>query len=115
VSSFAKWRFSKHELPIEMVYADMTDFDLPDKYDVIFSDAVWEHLDTEMQLRYASKLPTYVNENGLFIFLVDLAGETPEMPMHYDVDIVSVHNTIEQQMDCLTEKYKFASVWRKRG
>ncbi len=113
VSSFAEWRFTKYKLPISVVYAGMTDFDLPNKYDVIFSDAVWEHLDPEMQLRYADKLPTYLNPGGVFVLLIDLAGESSEMPMHYDVDIVAVHNEIAKHTECVYGRNRFASVWRR--
>jgi len=114
IASFADWRFTKYKLPVEMVYAGMTDFVLPRMYDVVFSDAVWEHLDPEMQIRYAGKLPVYISKDGLFILLIDLAGESPEMPMHYNVDIIAVHNEIAKSMDCIYGRNNFASVWRKK-
>ena len=113
LSSFAEWRFTKHKLSVEMVFAGMTDFTLPRTYDVIFSDAVWEHLDPEMQLRYADKLPTYLNDGGLFVLLIDLAGESIEMPMHYNVDVVKVHDEIEKHLVCVYGRNNFASVWRR--
>lgn len=113
ISSFAEWRFLKYKMPVEIVHAGMTDFDLPNTYDVIFSDAVWEHLDPEMQLRYAEKLPSYLNAGGVFVLLIDLAGESAEMPMHYNVDIMKVHNTIEKTNTCIAGKYNFISIWRK--
>jgi len=115
ISQFAEWRFTKYKLPVKMMFAEMVDFNLPYTFDVIFSDAVWEHLDPEMQIRYAEKLPSFLNNGGLFVLLIDLAGESAEMPMHYNVDIQAVHESVGKLCDCLYGKYQFASVWwRKR-
>jgi 2-polyprenyl-3-methyl-5-hydroxy-6-metoxy-1,4-benzoquinol methylase len=111
---FAQWRYAKYGWPVKLDIIDENDFDLAETHDVILTDAVWEHLPPDQQEGYAEKITKYVNKNGLLIFLVDLAGPSPEMPMHFNVDIVKVHDAIERggMVNEFGRNY-FASVWRK--
>jgi 2-polyprenyl-3-methyl-5-hydroxy-6-metoxy-1,4-benzoquinol methylase len=114
MTEFAQWRFKKHGLDVEAVVIPEEGFTLPSYYNVIFTDAVWEHLPPDKQVSYLFQLMGYLKNHGLFYFLVDLSGHTAEMPMHFDVDIRLLHdNLLKWGMVCLFGKYSFASVWRK--
>lgn len=112
--NFANWRAKKYGKQRQYRVIPLEDFSLPESYDIIYTDAVWEHLKPDQQLSYASKLASYVNNNGLLIFLVDLSGHTNEMPMHFDVNIVEVHNKLTQSgLKCLVGQNTFASIWER--
>lgn len=114
LSRFADWRFKKHQLDVNMVLVPDHDFVLPDKYDVIFTDAVWEHLHPDKQTRYISQLMHYLNPGGTFIFLADL-WVNEEMPMHYRVNMRDHHIQLtELGLTCLFGRDQFASVWTKK-
>jgi cyclopropane fatty-acyl-phospholipid synthase-like methyltransferase len=114
ISAFARWRLKKYNCQIETIIIPQDDFDLPQLYDVIFTDAVFEHLPQEQQLRYAQKLSSFLSDNGLLLFLVDLTGEDDEMPMHFNVDIKALHKTLHNNgLTCYYGKNQFASVWSK--
>jgi chemotaxis methyl-accepting protein methylase len=88
------------------------DFELPEKYDVIFTDAVVEHLEAEQQERYVKKLGSYLKKFGLLCLLIDLEGSNPEMPMHNDVNIFKLHSLLEQAgLSCVYGKNTFSSRW----
>ncbi len=44
VADFAVWRFKRHGWPIRMLLSDPKGLRLEDQYDVVFSDAVLEHV-----------------------------------------------------------------------
>ena len=45
VSDFARWRFYKNNIPVNFIIVNPKDrLKLSDEYDIIFSDAVIEHL-----------------------------------------------------------------------
>jgi 2-polyprenyl-3-methyl-5-hydroxy-6-metoxy-1,4-benzoquinol methylase len=114
VSEFAQWRFKKYGIDINLLLTSQDDFKLPHEYDIIFTDAVFEHLDPQQQLRYAKKLTSYLADGGMIVFLVDLGGHEENMPMHYDVDIKSLHNVFEESgLKNLVGVNSFASVWGK--
>jgi 2-polyprenyl-3-methyl-5-hydroxy-6-metoxy-1,4-benzoquinol methylase len=112
VFEFAKWRFEKYKLPIRMFYSSPTSLVLKENFDIIFSDAVFEHLiDPEGT---AEILCTHINPGGLFILLVDLSGYTIEMPMHRNVDIQKIHQVIENRgLTNIQGKNTFCSIWKK--
>lgn len=114
VTDFAQWRFAKYNVPVKVQIISQEDFELMDTYDIIFQDAVLEHLPPAKQLSYTRKLCQAVQPNGLFIMIVDLSGENPDMPMHYNVDINLVHDVIRE---CGFENNcgigQFASVWTR--
>jgi 2-polyprenyl-3-methyl-5-hydroxy-6-metoxy-1,4-benzoquinol methylase len=114
ISDFAKWRFERYNIPVKMVYAKIDSFKLPEKYNVILSDAVWEHLDQEQQIRYARELPRYLKPGrGGLILMIDAEGTNPEMPMHYNVDISAVHSELRKQLRCFTGFGNWSSIWMK--
>ena len=114
ITDFAKWRFEKYDLLIKTQVIPQESFELAQKYDIIFQDAVLEHLPPLKQITYTDKLCSGVNTGGLFIMIVDLSGENPDMPMHYNVDIKAVHDVIEQNgFKCETGRNTFASAWTK--
>lgn len=114
ISDFTLWRWNKNNIDINTIIIPQTDFTLPDTYDIIFTDAVIEHLESNQQSRYIKKLIDYVNKDGLFIPLIDLEGNTAEMPMHFNVDIKKLHEIIELNGGyCLSGRNEFSSVWKK--
>jgi len=114
ITEFALWRFKKYNVPVTVQIIPQEDFSLQSTYDIIYQDAVLEHLPPEKQTGYTDKLCKGLNNNGLFIMIVDLSGESEDMPMHYNVDIVKVHDVIQQNgLSCLYGRNSFASVWQR--
>jgi len=112
VKDFAEWRFKKYGLPIKVVTSTPDVLKLDGDYDVVFTDAVFEHLiDPEQALR---EILAHIRPGGLFAFLVDLSGPTRDDPQHRYVDIDRLHGIIEQaSFRCDAGRGKFASLWRK--
>jgi 2-polyprenyl-3-methyl-5-hydroxy-6-metoxy-1,4-benzoquinol methylase len=109
---FAKWRFEKYGLPIRMLQTVPGVLDLTETYDIIFTDAVMEHLDDP--LTPTGILCDHLSPGGVLIMLVDLAGEEEDMPMHKDVDILQLHKVPEGRgLECLYGRHQFASIWKK--
>jgi len=112
ITDFAMWRFKKYNVNLKTEIIPQEDFVLTDTYDFVYQDAVLEHLSPEKQISYTDKLARAVNRDGLFIMIVDLCGETDDMPMHFNVDINAVHNAIENVgLICHFGRNEFASVW----
>lgn len=114
VKDFAEWRFRKYKLPIKVITSTTDRVSLKENYDVVFTDAVFEHLiDPEQALR---ELISHVNEGGVFVFLVDLSGPTEDDPQHRHVDIVRLHDIIaEAGFGCEAGRTTFCSIWRRPG
>jgi 2-polyprenyl-3-methyl-5-hydroxy-6-metoxy-1,4-benzoquinol methylase len=112
VKDFAEWRFKKYGLPIKVITSSPDVVKLEEDYDVVFTDAVFEHLiDPEQALR---ELLAHIRPGGLFVFLVDLSGPTVDDPQHRYVDIERLHGLIEQaSFTCGGGRGTFASLWRK--
>lgn len=110
VKDFAEWRFRKHNLPIRTVTSSPGQLTLEDDYDVVYTDAVFEHLiDPEQALR---EIVTHILPGGAFVFLVDLGGHKDTQPEHRDIDIKRLHGMIrEHGFSCTLGEHKFASVW----
>ena len=114
VFDFAKFRYNKRNIEVNQILIPQDDFEFNKKYDIIFTDAVIEHLPTEQQVYYINKLSSYVNDGGLFIPLIDLSGSEESMPMHNDVDINFLHNILEDNgLSCLYGRNTFSSIWKK--
>ena len=112
VPDFAVWRFKKHGLPIRVLLSNPQELHLDERYDIIFSDAVLEHVIAPDQA--VRELCAHVNPGGLLILLVDLSGPTPTNPMHRPVDIVSLHNIIAGQgFKDLFGRGFFCSIWSR--
>lgn len=111
---FAYWRYRKYDWHINIHPIPTTYFELYQTFDILYTDAVWEHLPPEHQIQYALQLSQYLNPGGLLFFLVDLSGPSEDMPMHYPVDITEVHHALTMSgLTCLGGQHNFASVWRK--
>lgn len=114
-TDFAKWRNEKLNLNIKFVEIAEDYFVLPNSYDIVFTDAVWEHLTSEKQLTYARDLPAYINPGGMLYMLIDLSGVNPDMPMHYNCDVQKVHEMLlSSGLKCEYGLNNFASVWYDR-
>lgn len=112
VADFAQWRFKKRNLPIKTIISSPENFSLSEDFDIIFSDAVFEHLVSPE--RAVNELCRHITNNGLFILLIDLSGQTAEMPMHRDVDVKGIHSMItENGFMNILGKNTFCSVWQK--
>jgi len=112
VKDFAEWRFRKYGLPVQVVTSSPDVAKLHDDYDVVFTDAVFEHLiDPEQALQ---EILAHIRPGGLFVFLVDLSGPTQDDPQHRYVDIGRLHGLIEAAaFRCEGGRGTFASLWRK--
>jgi hypothetical protein len=114
ISDFALWRFKKYNLDIETILIPQNDFSFDKTFDIIYTEAVWEHLTPEVQIDYLYKLDKYINVGGVLILLIDLSGENEHMPMHYNVDIVKICNTMKGLgYKNLWADNNFATVWFK--
>lgn len=112
VFDFATWRFKKYNLPINIICSHPNHLSLNQKYDLIFSDAVIEHVINPQAT--INTLCQYVKNNGLLILLLDLSGHNEEYPMHQDIDIVPIHQIIENNCFVnISGKNSFCSIWRK--
>lgn len=114
VFDFATWRFKKYNLPIKAICSEPGNLVLEKTYDIIFSDAVLEHvIDPE---GVVDKLCKHLNDGGLLILLVDLAGHAEDYPMHQDIDIRKLHEVVKTNglMNVAGEN-TFCSIWRKPG
>jgi phospholipid N-methyltransferase len=115
ISDFALWRFKKYNIDIDTIIIPQTYFSFDKKFDIIYSDAVWEHLDPKIQIDYLYELDKYINNEGLLILLIDLSGENENMPMHFNVDIVKICNTMKSLgYKNIWGDNSFATVWFKK-
>ena len=114
ITDFALWRFKKYNVELNVQIIPQESFELLDTYDFIYQDAVLEHLTPAQQTSYTAQLARHLNEDGVFVMIVDLVGESEDMPMHFNVDIVQVHNELDKEgLTCYYGRNQFASVWMK--
>ncbi|MBI5169402.1 MAG: class I SAM-dependent methyltransferase [Candidatus Eisenbacteria bacterium] len=114
VSRFAVWRFERLGLNIPFLCAQPDRIEIPGTYDVVFTDAVLEHLPPPLQLDAARALGAAVATDGLLIFLVDLSGPDEDFPMHHHVDIRALHGALEASgLRCESGRETFCSRWRR--
>ncbi len=114
VFDFAQWRFKKSGLKVTAIAAKGDVIDLPGKYDIVYTDAVIEHLPHPLQVEATKAIGQAVDEGGLLVFLVDLSGPTADDPMHYEVDICELHDYLrEMGLRCEDGYYKSCSIWRR--
>lgn len=114
ISDFVKFRYKKRNIDVNQVIISQDDFFFSKKYDVIFTDAVIEHLPQDQQISYVNKLSFYINDGGLFIPLIDLSGKEESMPMHNNVNIFQLHSILESNgLSCLYGRNTFSSIWKK--
>ena len=114
VSEFAAWRFRKYGLPVRTVIIEPGRLDVLENYDIIYSDAVLEHIPRHEQQRVVKVLGDHVSAGGMLVLLVDLSGPTPENPTHEVVDINRLHSTLEGcGLRCQDGRGNFWSIWRR--
>ncbi len=112
VKDFAEWRFRKYELPIKVVTSSVEQLKLSGEYDVMFTDAVFEHLiDPDQAL---IELASHIAPKGWLILLVDLEVDLQAEPMHRKIDIDRLHGLLHQRgFHCKRGEGTFASVWQE--
>jgi len=111
---FARWRFRKYGLPVEVVVSAPGKYAIPGQYDVVFTDAVMEHVPPTEQRDATRAISHAVAAGGMLVFIVDLTGDCEEFPMHAEVDIRALHATIaEAGLRCVHGKNRFCSVWSR--
>ena len=111
---FALWRFQKLGLKVTTIEASSGTIHIPDRYDIVYTDAVLEHLPPDLQRDATRAIGNAVGNEGLLIFLVDLGGPTADDPMHHEVDIGALHNLLDDcGLACETGRDTFCSVWRR--
>ncbi len=111
VKDFAEWRFRKYGLPIHVMTSSVEQLKLSDEYDVVFTDAAFEHLiDPEQVL---IELVSHIRPGGWLILLVDLDVDLEEEPMHREIDIERLHQLLRDRgFRCERGENRFASIWR---
>jgi SAM-dependent methyltransferase len=110
---FARWRFNKLGLKVSMLEASAGKIDIPGLFDVVYTDAVIEHLPPDLQAEATKALARAVAPGGLLVYLVDLSGPTSKFPMHHAVDIVALHDIIRgQRLRCDVGEGMAVSIWR---
>lgn len=111
---FAQWRFKKYGLKVTAIEAKADGIYLSGKYDILYTDAVIEHLPHELQVEATKAIGQAVDTGGLLIFLVDLSGPTADDPYHHVVDIRILHDhLIASGLRCDDGFQTFCSIWRR--
>jgi len=112
VADFAAWRFTRHGWPIRVILSDPQRLALENEYDIIFSDAVLEHVVDPAQV--IDELCTHIAPDGQLVLLVDLSGPSEQCPTHGEIDIVQIHDLIERHgFQNLLGRHAFASIWTR--
>ena len=87
---------------------------LPGRYDIVYTDAVIEHLPHALQVDATKAIGKAVDAGGLLIFLVDLSGPTVDDPMHHHVNIAELHDLLHAEgLRCEAGSNEFCSIWRR--
>ena len=116
VFDFAQWRFKKYGLKVAAIEAKADSVEIPGAYDIVYTDAVIEHLPHDLQVETTKAIGQAVGASGLLVFLVDLAGPTEDDPMHHEVDIVELHDCLRVAgLICEDGHGKFCSIWRRQN
>ncbi len=114
ISEFATWRFRKYDLPIETKIVEPGQLDDLGDYDIIFTDAVLEHMPPAEQDRVVRILGHRLRPGGVLILLVDISGPTPQNPTHAFVDIHALHAALDEAgLQCQIGRGIFWSVWSR--
>lgn len=112
---FAGWRFRKYGISMRMIEAKPGIFALDGVYDIVFSDAVIEHLVPGDQEMATSAMCDAVGSSGLLIYLVDLCDDYESYPMHAKVEIRALHGQIAMRgFENVFGRDRFCSIWRRR-
>ena len=111
---FSTWRFEKYELPIRIICASPDLIELRGTYDLVYTDAVIEHLPPRRQEEAVRSLCRLLSPGGLVIMLVDIRGTSSVLPMHTNVDIQGLHEILNaEQFVNVSGTGTCCSIWRK--
>jgi cyclopropane fatty-acyl-phospholipid synthase-like methyltransferase len=111
---FAKWRFAKYSLPIEVKITPQDKLIVDGEYDIIYQDAVLAHLNHDQQVLYTKKLCEHLAPGGLMIIITDMGREPDVVPPKYPVQLDKVHEAlVTSGLRCLSGYNEFASVWKR--
>jgi SAM-dependent methyltransferase len=114
ISEFATWRFQKRGIPVRTVIVEPGHLDGLEDYDIVFTDAVLEHLPPDEQRRVVRLLGSHVTAGGLLVLLVDMSGPTRANPTHEVVHIDVLHSILDEcGLRCQDGRGKFWSIWRR--
>lgn len=114
VFDFAQWRFKKDGLKVTAIEAKADSVQVPGKYDIVFSDAVIEHLPAALQVEAIKAIGQAVDAGGLLVLLIDLSGPTEKEPMHFNVDIGELHDHLQAAGLRCDEGLRLSrSIWRR--
>ena len=109
---FAAWRFRRLGLDVRMLALPPDRIEIPGRYDLIFTDAVIEHLPPHLQIAATERLAQALEPHGALIFIVDLSGPSADEPMHYRVDICELHDRLARAgLACDEGHRSFYSIW----
>jgi tetratricopeptide (TPR) repeat protein len=114
VFDFATWRFRKYDLPIHVLCSNPSNLKLEKNFDIIFSDAVIEHVIDPEGVVYS--LCHHINEGGLFILLVDLSGNSKQFPMHRNINLYEIQSIVRRNgFTNVAGDGTFCSIWKRTG
>lgn len=103
--NFTKWRMKNKNLNIS--------YEINGKYDIVFIDGSIQYFEKDDQYKVIEKSTELVNDNGILSLLIDISGKKNNS-INNDVDIVSLHNYIENRdMICIYGRNTFSSIWKK--
>jgi SAM-dependent methyltransferase len=112
ISDFARWRFARYEIPVQVQIVEPGHLDELVEQDIIFSDAVLEHLAPAEQERVLKILAKQLAPGGTLVLLVDLSGESKHNPTHAPVDIHRLHAVLgNEKLSCRLGEKSFYSIW----
>jgi hypothetical protein len=114
VFDFAQWRFQKLGLNVTAIEAKGDTIFVPGTYDIVYTDAVIEHLPPPQQVEATNAIAGGVAGGGLLIFLVDPSGPTVNAPTHFNVNVKDLHRHLSVRGLKCEEGYRtFCSIWRR--
>jgi len=114
ISEFAIWRFRKYRIPVRTIIVEPGRLDGLETYDIIYTDAVLEHMPPAEQQRAVKVLANHLLAGGILVLLIDLTGPTPDNPTHEVVDINDLHSTLDEcGLRCQDGRGRFWSIWKR--
>jgi 2-polyprenyl-3-methyl-5-hydroxy-6-metoxy-1,4-benzoquinol methylase len=114
VFDFAQWRFGKYGLKVTAIEAKADRISVPGKYDIVYTDAVIEHLPSTLQVEAIEAIGHAIDDGGLLVCLIDLSGPTEAEPMHHFVNISHLHGCLRATgLSCDFGENRSCSMWRR--
>jgi hypothetical protein len=102
-------------IPVRTIIVEPGRLDgLDENYDIIYTDAVLEHMPPAEQQRVVKVLASHLLAGGILVLLIDLTGPTPDNPTHEVVEINDLHSTLgECGLHCQDGRGRFWSIWKR--